>query len=355
MHRCLELAKLGAGYTAPNPLVGAVLVHGDRIIGEGYHKVYGMAHAEVNCIDSVKPEDRHLISQSTLYVSLEPCAHTGKTPPCSDLIIRCGIPECIIACRDPFEKVNGKGIEKLLAAGIVVKTGILEREAQHLNRRFFTFHTKQRPFVILKWAQSSDRIIGVQSDPGKSDAKQRLLISNEYSNRLVHRWRSEETAILIGTNTARFDNPELTTRWWPGRSPIRLVIDMNLTLPLSLKIFDGSHPSVIFNSTRHREQGNPAYYQFSDDAAGLPLQICNALYRMNIQSVMIEGGARLLQSFIDAGLWDEARVITNSSLMVANTQHKKVAAPNLTGSKKMEETRLLNDILELFIPTYENL
>lgn len=347
MLRCIDLAKLGAGYTAPNPLVGAVLVHSDRIIGEGYHKVYGQAHAEVNCIDSVKEEDKHLINQSTLYVSLEPCAHFGKTPPCSDLVIRSMIPKCIIGCRDPFKEVNGKGIEKLLAAGVEVETGILEPEARHLNRRFFTFHTKRRPYIILKWAQTADGIIGSQS-------RQRLMISNEYSNRLVHRWRSEEAAILVGTNTALMDNPELTTRWWPGVSPTRLIVDMNLELPASLKVFDGSHPTIIFNTVRHDEQSNPAYYQVTKDD-DLVHQVCHALYRMKVLSVLVEGGARLLQSFIDAGVWDEARVISNRGLFAASSHHKGLPAPELPIAKKINEISLLNDSIEIFLPANENL
>ena len=235
MYRCLQLAKLAAGYTAPNPMVGAVLVHSDRIIGEGYHKMYGAAHAEVNCIDSIGRDEKGLIAESTLYVSLEPCAHFGKTPPCTDLIIRSGIRKCIIACRDPFMEVNGKGIEKLVHAGVHVETGILEKEAIELNRRFFTFHTKHRPYVILKWAQTADSIIGTEA--GSNGDFERLLISNEYANRLTHQWRSSEAAIIVGTNTALQDNPALTTRLWPGPSPTRLVIDMKLSLPSSLQLF----------------------------------------------------------------------------------------------------------------------
>ncbi len=237
MHRCLELARLGAGYVAPNPMVGAVLLHEGRIIGEGWHKEYGKAHAEVNCINAVKESERQFISQSTLYVSLEPCAHHGKTPPCTDLIIRHKIPRVVIGCRDSFKEVDGKGIEKLKAAGIEVETAVLEQECRELNKRFFTFHTKQRPYIILKWAQTSDGFIAPLIPPkvGISEPQtQRLFISNEYSNILVHQWRSEEAAIMVGTNTALLDNPELTTRLWPGPSPVRLVIDLNLRLPDSL-------------------------------------------------------------------------------------------------------------------------
>ncbi len=353
MYRCLELAQRGAGYTAPNPMVGAVLVHKNRIIGEGYHHVYGEAHAEVNCIDSVKEEDKGLLSESTLYVSLEPCAHFGKTPPCADLVIQSKVPECIIACRDPFNEVNGKGIEKLINAGIKVQTNILEAEARHLNRRFFTFHTKHRPYIMLKWAQTADGIIGTPL-PDKNGKQQRLMISNEYSSRLVHQWRSEEASILVGTNTAIMDNPELTNRWWKGNSPVRLVVDMDLSLPRSLKIFNGDHPTIIFNTLRHDEKSNPAYYQVATDSE-LVHQVCNALYQLKIQSVMVEGGARLLQSFIDAGVWDEARVISNRELFAAGHEVKGLPAPELSAARKANEVNLLSDTIEYFVPLHENL
>ena len=260
MRRCLELATLGCGNVAPNPMVGAVLVFNDRVIGEGYHQKYGEAHAEVNCIDSVAEADKKLISSSTLYVSLEPCAHFGKTPPCADLIIQHKIPRVIIGCRDPFKEVDGKGIEKLKAAGVHIETGILEDDCRELNKRFFSFHTKQRPYVILKWAQTADGFIAATNHPPgertlkeSAEKKERLHISNEYSNRLVHKWRSEEAAILIGTNTALLDDPELTTRLWPGRSPVRLILDMDLRLPAHLKIFDRSVRTIVFNSIKEEE------------------------------------------------------------------------------------------------------
>ncbi|HEY2720248.1 MAG TPA: bifunctional diaminohydroxyphosphoribosylaminopyrimidine deaminase/5-amino-6-(5-phosphoribosylamino)uracil reductase RibD, partial [Chitinophagaceae bacterium] len=224
MHRCLDLARLGAGHVAPNPMVGAVLVHDERIIGEGYHQQYGGPHAEPNCIASVKKEEQHLISESILYVSLEPCAHYGKTPPCADLIIKNKIPRVVIGCFDPFEEVNGKGIEKLKGAGIDVLVGILEHECKKLNKRFFLYYQQHRPYIILKWAQSSNQKIG-------AGAGNRTYISNEFTNRLVHKWRSEEAAILVGTNTALQDDPELTTRSWIGNNPRRLVMDMDLKLP----------------------------------------------------------------------------------------------------------------------------
>ena len=220
MHRCLELAEKAAGHVAPNPMVGAVLVHEGIIIGEGYHQIYGGPHAEVNCIASVPSSLQHLIQDSVIYVSLEPCAHHGKTPPCADLIIRHNIRHVVIGCRDPFVEVDGKGIEKLHAAGIKTETGILEKECRELNKRFFTFHTKHRPFIILKWAQTGDGKIGTENN--------RLHITGSVTNRLVHKWRSEESAILVGANTALADNPQLTTRLWSGNSPTRLIIDPEL-------------------------------------------------------------------------------------------------------------------------------
>lgn len=310
IHRCIELAKPGAGDIAPNPMVGAVLVHEGKIIGEGYHQKYGGPHAEVNCINSVKKEDKGKISSSILYVSLEPCAHFGKTPPCTDLIIRHKIPEVIIGCRDPFKEVNGKGIEKLKAAGVKVTVDVLEKECRELNKRFFTFHEQHRPYIILKWAETADKRIAANNG-------ERLLISNDNTNRLVHKWRSEEAAILVGTNTAMLDDPELTTRNWNGPSPIRLVVDMDLKLPLSLKVFNQKQRTIIFNTIKHEESDNLSYYQVTEDVS-LVHQIINGLYQMKIQSVLVEGGARLLQSFIDEGMWDEARVIKNEKLRINN-------------------------------------
>lgn len=322
MQRCLQLASLGMGKVAPNPLVGAVLVYNDSIIGEGYHEQYGQPHAEVNCIRSVKEEDSHRLSQSTLYVSLEPCSHYGKTPPCADLIISKQIPKVVIACRDPFHEVNGKGIEKLQAAGVEVIVGILDKEAMELNKRFFRFHSDHRPYVTLKWAQTKDgKIAAASTEPGA-----RLLISNEYTNRLVHKWRTEEMAILVGTRTAAFDDPQLTSRLWPGPDPIRLVIDMHLQLPATLNLFTSGHPTIIFNLHKHtlpigkyssqelREIG-VVYYQVTGDVS-IVQQVINGLYQLGIQSVLVEGGAVTLQSFIDEKLWDEAKIIENQQLVI---------------------------------------
>lgn len=336
MYRCLELAEKGAGYVAPNPVVGAVLVHNGRIIGEGYHRQYGHAHAEVNCINSVNTEDKSKIKDAVLYVSLEPCAHFGKTPPCTDLIIANKIPEVVIGCHDPFKEVDGKGIKNLQAAGVNVRYGILEKECQQMNKRFFTYHTQHRPYIILKWAETGDRKIA-------ATGTERLFISNDQTNRLVHKWRSEEASILIGTNTALLDDPELTTRHWEGPSPVRLVVDMELKLPLSLKIFNDKQKTIVFNTIKHEENGHLNFCQVTEDV-NLVLQIVNALYQMKIQSVIVEGGAQLLQSFIDEGMWDEARVIKNENLII---QHG-LAAPELPVRGARQEMRIVSDRIHTY-------
>lgn len=350
MHRCLQLARLGAGKVAPNPMVGAVLVHEGRVIGEGFHRQYGGPHAEVNCLHSVKEADRPLIERSVLYVSLEPCAHYGKTPPCAALVIRHRIPQVVVGCRDPFPLVNGKGIEKLEAAGIAVAVGVLEEACLALNRRFFTFHTAHRPFIRLKWAQTGDRRLA-------NADHSRVFISNGYTNRLVHLWRSEEAAIAVGTNTALFDDPALTTRSWPGASPVRIVVDLSLRLPSSLQLFDGTVPTIVFNSRQHTLEtdwaealhsgGRPglAYYQVTEDVS-LVQQVVHALYQLRVTSVLVEGGARLLQSFIDEGLWDEACIITNESLILG----EGLPAPVLRGHRLAEQHMLEGDTITVYQP-----
>ncbi|HEY1871620.1 MAG TPA: bifunctional diaminohydroxyphosphoribosylaminopyrimidine deaminase/5-amino-6-(5-phosphoribosylamino)uracil reductase RibD [Chitinophagaceae bacterium] len=336
MHRCLQLAKLGAGNVAPNPIVGAILVYDERIIGEGYHQQYGAAHAEVNCIASVKENEKELIPGSTMYVSLEPCVHFGKTPPCADLIIKNKIKNVVIGCRDPFEEVNGKGIEKLQAAGVNVTQNILEKDCKELNKRFFTFQTIHRPYIILKWAQTiNGKIAGTSPE--------RLLITNEFTNRLAHKWRSEEAAILVGTNTALMDDPELITRLWIGNNPIRLVVDMDLKLSSSSKIFNQKARTIVFNNSIHEERDNVSFYQVTEDV-NLVHQIVNALYQLKIQSVIIEGGAKMLQSFIDEELWDEARVITNNELII----DRGLDAPKLFFFSKIGQQKILNDQIDFF-------
>jgi diaminohydroxyphosphoribosylaminopyrimidine deaminase/5-amino-6-(5-phosphoribosylamino)uracil reductase len=345
MQRCIELAIKGAGNVAPNPMVGAVLVHDGKIIGEGWHQKYGEAHAEVNAI---RQAATHLavnglaalsgLTDTTLYVSLEPCTHFGKTPPCVDLIIKHKIPKVVIGCRDPFEEVNGKGIEKLKAAGVEVISGIMEDECKALNKRFFTFHTKRRPYMILKWAETADGFIAPLNPP--QGGASRLLISNEYSNRLVHKWRSEEAAIMIGTNTALLDNPELTTRLWPGSSPVRIVLDMDLRLPASIKLFNQEVKTIVFNGIKQSEENNTLFYKIEKDK-NLSQEICTALYQLKIQSVIIEGGTQLLQSFINENLWDEVRIIRNNEMSIG----EGIAAPKLIKAELIKGIKLKSDTI----------
>jgi diaminohydroxyphosphoribosylaminopyrimidine deaminase / 5-amino-6-(5-phosphoribosylamino)uracil reductase len=336
MYRCFELARKGAGYVAPNPMVGAVLVHNNVIIGEGYHAAHGQAHAEVNCINNVPNDKKVLISQSTLYVSLEPCAHFGKTPPCADLIITNKIPKVVIGCKDSFDKVDGKGIAKLKAAGVEVVTGVLEQEALALNERFFTFHTKKRPFIILKWAQTADKKIAAYTG-------ERLLISNALTNRLVHRWRSEEAAVLVGGNTALKDDPALTVRLVNGRNPVRLVIDRELQLPPALQLFNGSAATMVFNYKKEELRQGVHYCRLQKNEALLP-QLLHYLYNHKLQSVIVEGGAAVLQLFINAGLWDEARIITNTALVIG----EGLAAPVLQQHRLFDTATYNTDTIEFY-------
>lgn len=308
MHRCLQLARLGEADTAPNPMVGAVLVHKGVVIGEGYHQQYGGPHAEVNCMNNVSGTNRSLIKESTLYVSLEPCNHFGKTGPCTTLIISHQIPEVVIACKDPFSKVNGSGIRKLEDAGIKVNHPVLETEATELNRRFFTFHNKKRPYIILKWAASADHKIAGENS-------RRVKISNVITDKLVHQWRSLESGIIVGTNTILQDDPALTNRHWTGKSPVRIFFDHELKIPPTQKIMDKSVPTIIINNKEQRKDGNNLYLK-CDHPEDLSGQLLPLLYEQNIQSLIVEGGAKLLQSFIDAGLWDEARIIINTKLII---------------------------------------
>lgn len=300
MRRCIELAKNGLCNVAPNPMVGAVIVCDGRIIGEGYHVRCGEAHAEVNAIRSVK--DESLLKRSTIYVSLEPCSHYGKTPPCADLIIEKQIPRIVIGCRDPFSKVAGRGIQKLQNAGREVIVGVLEEECLHLIRRFITFNTLRRPFITLKWAESADRFIDIERIDGNP-----VLLSSPLTSMLVHKKRAENTAIMVGRRTALLDNPFLTVRNWYGRNPIRIVLDCNLSLPNDLQIFNGEVPTLVFTEKEHPEEKSVSYITI--DFAHNPLnQIMEELYQRNIQSLLVEGGSQLLQSFIDNELWDEAYI-----------------------------------------------
>lgn len=335
MRRCLQLAELGLGQTAPNPMVGAILVHGDRIIGEGYHLRAGAAHAEVDCLQHVLPEDVRLIPEATLYVSLEPCCHHGKTPPCTDLIIRSGIKRVVIASSDPFPAVSGGGIRLLREAGIEVEVGILENEARKLNRRFFTFHQQHRPYVILKWAQTNNGFLGGASG-------ERWKISNEWSQRLVHQWRSQEQAILIGYRTALNDDPSLTTRLVPGKNPLRMVVDPLHHLPSHLQIFNDHLPVVIFTAIQQVESDLITYVQYESS------QLIDSIFKYcethAIQSLLVEGGTATLELFLQSGYWDEIRRITASDLEKGNGTY----APVISDIKPDETFMLQNDRIDIF-------
>jgi diaminohydroxyphosphoribosylaminopyrimidine deaminase/5-amino-6-(5-phosphoribosylamino)uracil reductase len=327
MQRCLELAALGAGSVSPNPMVGAVIVHDGRIIGEGYHQKYGEAHAEVNAVNMVIASyDNHadLLKQSTIYVSLEPCAHYGKTPPCADLIIKHQIYKVVVGCRDPFAQVDGKGIEKLQAAGIEVLVGVLEKECQWLNRRFFTRVQKQRPYIILKWAQTTDGFFA------PADGSQHWITGPE-SRKLVHQWRAEEDAILVGKNTVLADNPQLNVRYAEGKAPKRVVIDRRLELSNTLNVFDQTVETLVFNEIKTDIEGKNKYIALEDFDRFVPQYILFQLYLQDLQSVIIEGGAYTLKTFIDAGLWDEARIFTGASVL-----ENGIEAPVVTGATIVE-------------------
>lgn len=336
MQRCLELAAMGAGQVAPNPMVGAVLVHQGRIIGEGYHRQYGQAHAEVNCVNSVAAEDQSLIPLATMYVSLEPCAHHGKTPPCADLIVSRGIKEVVIGCIDTFSAVAGKGIEKLKKAAITVHTGMLEAECRYINRRFFTFHEKKRPYIVLKWAQASNGIMAAADGAP-------VKISNPYSDRLVHKWRSEEMGILVGTRTAILDNPRLNNRLWTGKDPVRLIIDREGKVPRSHHVWDGSIPTIFItgNSTDTHGLTEIMELDFTDMLPALLKQ----LHQRHIQSVLVEGGPHLLQQFIAAGLWDEARIITGTVTLADG-----LSAPVLTRAISVDTMQVNGDRIDFYNP-----
>ncbi|MCU4163153.1 bifunctional diaminohydroxyphosphoribosylaminopyrimidine deaminase/5-amino-6-(5-phosphoribosylamino)uracil reductase RibD [Carboxylicivirga caseinilyticus] len=301
MQRCLQLAQLAEGHTYSNPMVGSVIVYNGRIIGEGYHRKAGEPHAEVNAVNSVK--DKTLLKESTLYVNLEPCAHYGKTPPCSKLIIDEKIPHVVIGCIDDFSEVAGKGVEMMEKAGVKVEYGILEKESRDLNRRFFTYHNKKKPYVILKWAQTLDGFIDIDRESNLFG--QPTWITNEWARKAVHKQRSTEQAILVGTNTALKDNPSLTVRDWDGPQPLRVVIDRRCQLTSDYHLLDGSAPTIVINSLKNEMENNIEYIQADFDNR-LPEQILQILWEKGIQSIIIEGGRATLDSFIMHNLWDEA-------------------------------------------------
>ncbi len=309
MQKCIDLAILGIGQVSPNPMVGCVIVHQNKIIGEGYHQKFGEAHAEVNAINNVLAkfgtDAPNLLKNATAYVNLEPCAHFGKTPPCADLLVKHQLKEVVIGNTDPFEAVSGKGITKLKDAGIIVKTGVLETECAHLNRRFFTRIQQQRPFIILKWAQTANGFFA-PTEPAQQ------WISGVAAKQLNHQWRSEEDAILVGKNTVLIDNPSLTTRMVKGKNPIRIVIDKNLEIPISHSVYNQEAKTIIFNELKTEVKNNIHFVQMEDMHFYLAQKIAFQLYLMDIQSVIIEGGQQILTQFITAGLWDEARIFTSS-------------------------------------------
>nr|WP_262921910.1 bifunctional diaminohydroxyphosphoribosylaminopyrimidine deaminase/5-amino-6-(5-phosphoribosylamino)uracil reductase RibD [Arenibacter sp. A80] len=336
--RCIQLAKNGLGTTFPNPMVGSVIVHGAKIIGEGHTSPYGGSHAEVNAINSVK--DKQLLKKATLYVTLEPCSHYGKTPPCADLIIEHQIPNVVIGLLDPHEKVAGKGIEKLKAAGCNVTLGILEAACMEHHKRFLTAHTKKRPYIILKWAETADGFIA-------PDQLKRLKhpepywISNTYSQQLVHKWRSQEQAILVGTNTVLADNPKLNVRHWKGQDPIRIVLDRELKIGPQHHVMDGSAKTIVITAQIPEKTHHGIIYEVIDFEANLAAQICAILYKHHIISVIIEGGARILQNFIDSHLWDEARIFKGK-----NRFGEGLESPKIHGYLQ-SETQIASDILTL--------
>lgn len=317
MKRCLDLAVKGLGQVAPNPMVGCVIVCDGEIIGEGYHEQYGQAHAEVNAIHSVK--DKSLLKKSTLYVNLEPCSHFGKTPPCADLIVEHKIPYVVIGSIDTNSLVSGKGIEKLAKAGIDVKVGVLEDDCKKLNKRFYTYHEKKRPYIILKWAQTADGFIDAKRN--EENTSKPIQISNSDSKKLLHLWRSQEQAIMIGTNTALLDNPQLTVREVKGKNPLRITIDKWLRIPKQFNLFDKSTPTLIFTSVTEPAQTNLEFIKIDFEKPIIP-QVLEELYKRNIHSLIIEGGEKILNSFIDEGFWDSARVFISDKEL-----GKGVAAP----------------------------
>ncbi len=322
--RCLEIAKNGLGITRPNPMVGCVIVIDRKIISEGYTSAYGGNHAEVNAINAVT--NKSLLKQATLYVTLEPCSHYGKTPPCSDLIVKYNIPKVVIGCIDDNVQVAGKGIKKLTKAGVTVTVGVLEDACKAHHNRFFTFHNKKRPYVILKWAQTLDGFIA----PETKDTKTPVWITNALSRQLVHKWRAEEQAILVGTNTVLEDNPSLTVRDWTGANPTRIVIDKTNILSKKLAVFSNQATTIVLDSSN------------IDFDKPLAKEICDTLFKNNVTSVIIEGGAKTLQRFIDENLWDEARIFSGNTLF--NTG---VKAPKLKGQLILE-TQIHSDILKIY-------
>ncbi len=336
MLRCIELAKNGLGTTYPNPLVGSVIVHNNKIIGEGWHQQAGKPHAEVNAINDVA--DKSLLANSTLYVNLEPCGHFGRTPPCADFIIANKIPRVVIASLDVNEAVNGRGVEKLKDAGVDVKVGVCKTQADELNKRFITFHKRHRPYIILKWAESFDGFIA----PLNRSEIAPVWLSNKYSRQLVHKWRSEEMAILVGTKTVIDDNPSLTVRDWQGKNPVRVVIDRESRIPKMSHILDGKVRTIIFCAKKPISEKEKCIFEVIDFDGNVLAQIFSKLYEHKIQSLIVEGGGKTLQAFIDADFWDEARVFKSPKSLCSG-----IFSPSVK-SKTFEKKDVLGDELIIF-------
>ncbi|SHG24702.1 diaminohydroxyphosphoribosylaminopyrimidine deaminase [Flagellimonas flava] len=340
MRRCIELGKKGLGSATPNPMVGCVVVCGDRIIGEGFTSPYGGPHAEVNAIRSVK--DEQLLKKSSLYVTLEPCSHFGKTPPCSDLIIASGIPKIFIGLQDPHDKVAGNGIQKLKDAGCEVTVGILDKECRDHHKRFLTYQEQKRPYIILKWAETQDGFIAPTIEKRKGNP-QPFWITNGYSKQLVHKWRSEEQGILVGTQTVMDDNPKLTVRNWEGKSPVRVVLDRDLKTPQEFHVLDGDEQTIVLTAVAETKKYRDGIaYEIIDFGQPLAAQISAVLYRHQITSVIIEGGAQTLQTFIYENLWDEARVFKGTIIFGDG-----ILAPEISESPTKTES-ILADTLSLY-------
>lgn len=330
MKRCIELAENGLGMTYPNPVVGCVIVRNGRIISEGWHQKAGEAHAEVNAVNKIK--DKEILKECEIYVSLEPCSHFGKTPPCSDMIVRYGFKRVIVGISDPNSKVNGQGIERMRDAGIEVKVGVLENECAELNKRFFCFHQNKRPYIILKWAQTADGFMAAENHVQK-------WITNQYSKQLVHLWRSQEQSVLVGYNTAKIDNPQLNLRLWSGNQPVRAVIDRDLSLDSKLHLFDGSQQTIIFSDKEDSSRPDVIQLKFDEN---LEESILEELYKSGLQSVIIEGGRKTLDRFISNGLWDEAKIFSSSENWVSG-----IKAPLING-KLTEQKAIGCDSLKIF-------
>jgi diaminohydroxyphosphoribosylaminopyrimidine deaminase/5-amino-6-(5-phosphoribosylamino)uracil reductase len=341
--RCIALAKNGLGTTYPNPLVGCVIVYNDQIIGEGWHQKAGESHAEVNAINSVK--NKELLSKSTIYVSLEPCSHFGKTPPCADLIIKNNIPNIVIGSLDSNEKVSGRGVKKLIEAGRNVTIGVLEDECKALNKRFFTFHEKKRPYIILKWAESSDGFIA----PLNKQTNAPIWISNEYSRQITHKWRSEEQAIFVGTQTVLDDNPKLDTRDWYGKNPIRIVLDRSGKINTSFNVFDKSIPTIIVTEQKNLQSTDNLIFKNCIFESELAQTICKIGFNFNIQSIIIEGGTQTIQTFLNEELWDEARIFKGKSKL-----NEGIKAPKIDLSFSTRQSIINDELVTLYAYDHNN-